>query len=99
MRSTSINLAMPKSSNRTWPSAVTRMLPGLRSRCTTSRACACATAAATWSSSPSRSRDRQRSLMAVHVNGLAVDVLHREVGPALSVDAGVVQARDVRMLE
>ena len=43
--------------------------------------------------------ERQRPLIAVHVNGLAIDVLHGEVGPALSVDAGVVQARDVRMLE
>ena len=28
-------LAMPKSSNFTWPSMVTKMLPGFKSRCTT----------------------------------------------------------------
>ncbi len=47
---------MPKSRSRTWPSAVTSTLEGLRSRCTTSRPWACATAASTWRKSSSRAR-------------------------------------------
>ena len=36
----SSSFAMPKSSRRAWPSALTRMFAGLRSRCTTSLPCA-----------------------------------------------------------
>ena len=72
---------MPKSSSLTWPSAVTRMLPGFRSRCSTSRWCACATAAST-----SRNRRRRcstrRARVAPAIDGLAVDVLEHQVGLA-----------------
>ena len=48
---------------------------------------------------PQARRDVQTLLAAVRVDGLAVDVLHRQVGPAQRIHAGVVQARDVRVLQ
>ena len=44
----SASLAKPKSSTFTEPFSVTRMLPGLRSRCTIPAACAAASASAIW---------------------------------------------------
>lgn len=43
--------------------------------------------------------DRQAALAAMHVDRHAVDELHRQPGPALGGDAGVVQPRDARVLE
>ena len=68
---------MPKSSRRTWPSGVTRMLAGFRSRCTTSRACAKATASATCSSSRDARAQIERAPPAV-----GVDRLRRRRTPA-----------------
>ena len=36
---------------------------------------------------------------AVLIDGLAIDELEREVGPAIFRDAGIVEPRDVGMLE
>ena len=53
----------------TWPSAVTRMFDGLRSRCTTSRPCAYATARATCEEQAQRARARRAALrVAVRVD-------------------------------
>ncbi len=90
---------MPKSSNRTWPSARDENVAGLQ--------------VAVHDQPRVRVGDRRGHLQqqpepvarsATPAAGstrrwLAIDVLHREVGPALPVDAGVVQARDVRMFE
>jgi hypothetical protein len=42
---------------------------------------------------------RQRPFLGVGVDRLALDVLQRQVRPAVLVDPGVVQARDVRVLQ
>src|SRR5262249_48586684 len=66
--SSSISLAMLKSSSLTWPSRLTRTFDGFRSRCTMRLACACDTAACTSrkrrmrASMPSCSSSQNRSM-------------------------------------
>ena len=66
---------MPKSSSFTVPSAVTRMLDGLRSRWTIRFAWACATASEHLEEEPESGVDRRDAAVAVPVDPLALDVL------------------------
>ena len=90
---------MPKSSNFTEPSAVTRMLLGLRSRCTTRCWCAKLTAAHTCRNKRTRSRVPSDARIAVTIDGLARDELHDDVGKPLRRGATIEQPRDVAMIE
>src|SRR5262249_51367084 len=110
-------LATPKSitTGRAWPlsAMATRMLPGLRSRWMMPRMCACCTASHTWvkrrrrCSTVSRWRaqavlNRKSLAVAVVGDGLALDVLHHEVGAAAASPghrgrAGVEHLRDARV--
>ena len=89
---------MPKSSSSDLPIAVTRMFDGLRSRWTIRLACACT------ASQHLQEQLRTRApgppvLGAPNRDGTSVDVLQRQIGLPVRADAGVEQARDVRMLE
>ena len=77
------SFAMPKSSSLGSPSAVTRMLPGFRSRWTTRCWWAYCTAAQISRKRRSRSRTGERALAAILEQRLALDVLHDEVRLAL----------------
>ena len=87
-----------ESSSFTSPSWVTRMLVGLRSRWTISRAWACATARATGGTGPARSNG-QLLFPHVLVDRPSGDVLHREPWLPGRGDAGVVQAGNVEVGE
>ena len=90
---------MPKSSSLTWPSTLTSTLAGLRSRCTIRLACAWATASSTSRNRRRRASMPERVLVAIAVDGLAVDVLEHEIRLAGRRDAGVDEVRDVRVGE
>ena len=90
---------MPKSRILGTPSAVTRMLPGLRSRWTTRFWCRYWTASQTLRKRARRSPERGVPLGAVDVEGPAGDELHHQVGPAVVRGAAVEEGGDVRVLE
>ena len=72
---------------------------GFRSRCTISLACACATALATCRNRRRRCRTSSRRSRQYSLIGMPFDVLEREIRLAVCGDAGVVETRDVRMVE
>ena len=90
---------MPKSSSFTSPSSVTRMLaasdrggrPAARARTPPRRT--------TWRNSRSRAGTSSRLARGSSRRSAALDVLERQPGRPSAVSAGVVQARDVRMLQ
>ena len=94
----SSSVATPKSSRRTWPSSVTRMFDGLRSRCRTRLAVRVLQRGEDLQEQLQASVDPQPSRIGPGGDVLARNPLHRQVRlPA--VDAGVVEPRDVRVLE
>ena len=93
----SSSLAMPKSSSLAWLSAVTRMLAGFRSRCTTSWPWAYATACATWLNRRSRCGQPRRAARDPGVDAFALDQLQRQPRLPVFRHACVVQPGDVRV--
>ena len=75
------------------------MLDGFRSRCITEPAVREGHRLRHLQQQRSRDLDVQCPLAAIDIDRLALDVLEREERPPLRIGAGVVQPRDVRVLE
>ena len=91
--------AIPKSMILVWPSAVTSMFSGFKSRCTTPSLCMYTSVSASWRARPSAFSAGSRARFAHHrAQRFALDVLHRDVHAAFLSrredldDAGMVEA-------
>ena len=94
------SLAMPKSSSLTVPSAATRMLAGLRSRCTTRRRWALSTAAQTSLHQPQPGLEAELPRFAAVVGDRhPLHPLQHEEGAAVGGAAAVEQAGDAGVVE
>ena len=92
-----MRIARPKSMMRTRPRPSSMMLAGLRSRCSTPRACASPMPAHSWRATSRPFSRGSRPMRLTHGGErLAVDVLHRQVVPAIGL-ADVEDAADVRV--
>ena len=90
---------MPKSSRRTSPSLPTRMFAGFRSRCTIEPCVRVRHRIGHLQEQAQALAQVAALAAAVFVDGDALDVLEREIGLSVGREAGVVEPRDVRMLE
>ena len=93
------SLAMPKSRSFTWPSGVTRMFDGFRSRCTTRLRCAASTASQQDGQELQPILQRQAASAAVIGDRLSFHSLHDEVRPPVGGLAGIEKPRDAGVLQ